>query len=203
MFEEERPHLVPLPLEPFRYWQRGMRTVDLYGCVEVAAAFYSLPPGWIGRVIHAEWDDRLVRIVDPTTGQLLREHERQERGRREIKDEDRSPRTPPSTQAVLEQAHRAGPRIGAVAAQIHEHDGEAGVRRIRGLLALARKRGASIVDEACALALETGVPTYRFVRRYLDHRPALPLTLRQVDPLIRELTHYRDLIDRLTQEEPT
>ena len=32
----------------------------------------------------------------------------------------------------------------------------------------------------------------------LDRRPAPPLSLRQVDPLIRELTHYRDLIDRRT-----
>jgi hypothetical protein len=41
-----------------------------------------------------------------------------------------------------------------------------------------------------------GAPTYRFLRRYLERR--LPLTLRQVDPLIRQLTLYRDLIDRKT-----
>ena len=39
---------------------------------------------------------------------------------------------------------------------------------------------------------------YRFVRRFLERRPQL--TLRQVDPLIRELTHYRDLIDIKLQE---
>ncbi len=32
--------------------------------------------------------------------------------------------------------------------------------------------------------------------------PRRPLTLRQVDPLIRELTHYRDIIARKTQEAP-
>ena len=42
MFEEERPALGPLPLEPFRYHQYGRRTVHLDGCVEVSA-----PPGWI------------------------------------------------------------------------------------------------------------------------------------------------------------
>ena len=41
-------------------------------------------------------------------------------------------------------------------------------------------------------------PTYRFLRRYLERRPPAPLTLRQVDPLIRQLTLYRDLIDRKT-----
>jgi hypothetical protein len=47
-------------------------------------------------------------------------------------------------------------------------------------------------------ALEIGVPTYRFLRRYVERRPPVALTLRQVDPLIRQLTLYRDLIDRKT-----
>ena len=36
--------------------------------------------------------------------------------------------------------------------------------------------------------------------RLLERRPPVPLTLRQVDPLIRQLTLYRDLIDRRTGE---
>lgn len=42
-----------------------------------------------------------------------------------------------------------------------------------------------------------GVENYRFVRRYLERRPQL--SLRHVDPLIRELTEYRDLINLKTQ----
>jgi hypothetical protein len=34
------------------------------------------------------------------------------------------------------------------------------------------------------------------VRRYLERSPKAPLTLRQVDPLIRELSQYRDLIQQ-------
>ena len=49
--------------------------------------------------------------------------------------------------------------------------------------------------DAAKASLEHGAPTYRFVRHYLQRRPAAPLTLRQVDPLIRQLTLYRDLID--------
>jgi len=43
-----------------------------------------------------------------------------------------------------------------------------------------------------------GVHEYRFVRRYLERGPQL--SLRQVDPLIRELVQYRDLINLRTQE---
>src|SRR3984885_7693389 len=39
MFAEEKPSLLPLPLEPFRYYQYGERVVHLDGCVEVDAAY--------------------------------------------------------------------------------------------------------------------------------------------------------------------
>ena len=53
------------------------------------------------------------------------------------------------------------------------------------------------------MALEVQLPTYQFVRRYVERQQAqLPLTLTQVDPLIRRLTEYRDLIDRRCEGEP-
>ena len=73
------------------------------------------------------------------------------------------------------------------------------MRRILGVLSLAKKHGPATVDEACAGALEIGVPTYRFVKRYLARGSPLRLGLKQVDPLIRQLTEYRDLIDRMTR----
>ena len=72
------------------------------------------------------------------------------------------------------------------------------MRRILGVLALAKKYGPAAVDDAAKAALELQVPSYRFVRRYLERHPSAPLTLKQVDPLIRQLTLYRDLIDRQT-----
>jgi ligand-binding sensor domain-containing protein len=70
MFAEEKPHLLPLPLEPFRYYQYGERVVHLDGCVEVEAAYYGLPPGWIGRSVKVQWDALHVRILHPSTSQL-------------------------------------------------------------------------------------------------------------------------------------
>jgi hypothetical protein len=45
LFTEERPALRPLPVEPFRYYQFGRRTVHLDNCIEVDAGYYSAPPG--------------------------------------------------------------------------------------------------------------------------------------------------------------
>ena len=73
-------------------------------------------------------------------------------------------------------------------------------------LSLAKKHGPAAVNEACAAGLECGAASYRFVRRFLERRsvPANALVLKQIDPLIRQLTLYRDAIERRTQEgDPT
>lgn len=200
MFAEEKPTLQPLPVEPFRYYQYGERTVHLDGCVEVEAAYYSTPPGWISRRVQVQWDGQYVRVLNPENGQLLREHLRQERGRHRILDEDRPQRTPLGILKLLDRAAKAGTHIGAFSKQLHARQGEPGIRRILGLVSFSKKYGSALVDQACAMALELETYDYRFVRRYLEHQGELPVTLRQVDPLIRQLTLYRDLIEERTKE---
>jgi hypothetical protein len=106
---------------------------------------------------------------------------------------------PWSTAKLLQRASRSGGQIGVFCETLFRHQGEPGIRRILGVLSLARKYGTAAVEDACAAALEIGVSEYRFVRRYLERRPQL--TLRQVDPLIRELTEYRDFINLKTKEQ--
>jgi transposase len=203
MFAEEKPFLQALPLEPFRYYQYGERTVHLDGCVEVEAAYYGAPPGWIGHKVHVQWDAMFVRLLDPKTGELLREHLSGKRGGHRIRDADRPRRTPLKMLQLLARAHKAGPNIGAVCDAIHARQGELGMRRIQGVFQLVKKYGSAATDDACAAALELRVAEYRFVRRYLERRPQAPLSLRQVDPLIRELTEYRDLIQQRIHFEET
>jgi Mu transposase-like protein len=198
MFAEERPALGPLPLEPFRYYRFGDRTVHLDGCVEVEAAYYGAPPGWIGRRVHVQWNDAHVRLIEPTAGQLLREHFRSPRGHHRIDDRDRPARTPPTTLVLLGRAATAGAAIGAVCRQIYAQGTAHSVRQILGVLALAKKHGVAVVEEAATTALEIGVPTYRFLRKYIERRPSVPVTLRQIDPLIRQLSLYRDLVTQKT-----
>jgi transposase len=198
MFAEEKPFLQPLPIEPFRYYQYGERVVHLDNCVEVERAYYGLPPGWIGREVKVQWDSLHVRILNPQNYQLLREHLRQFPGNYSINEEDRSKKTPLSTVQLLARAAKAGTYIGQLCQAIYRNEAELGIRRILGVVALAKKHGVAAVDDACAAALDLGVESYRFVRRYLERRPQL--SLRHVDPLIRELTEYRDLINLKIQQ---
>ena len=203
MFAEEKPALLPLPLEPFRYYQFGDRTVHPDGCVEVDAAYYSTPPGWIGRSVKVQWDSLFVRILDPKTGQLMREHVRQKRGLHRFKEQDRSPRTPLRVHQLLWRTEQAGSHIGIFCRTLYQNQGQIAVRRIQGVLALAKKFGTPAVDKACAVALEMRVHEYRFIRHYLEHCPPTPVSLQQVDPLIRNLLEYRELIQQKTQEHLT
>ena len=171
MFAEEKPALRELPIEPFRYYRYGERTVNLDGCVEVEAAYYGAPPGWIGRKVQVQWDDLHVRLLDPKTGQLLREHLRTRRGFHRIEEADRpharrrprrrcfAVRTPPARtsarSASRSTAPKASPACGA----------SSGCSPSPGSTA---RRPSTTRPTA---ALEMGAPTYRFVRTYLERRP--------------------------------
>ena len=201
MFAEEKPTLQQLPIEPFRYYQYGERAVHMDGCVEVEAAYYSAPPGWIGRRVQVQWDRMHVRLLDPKTGQLLREHLHQPRGTHRILPEDRQQKTPFTTQQLLQRSTNAGDRIGVVCKTMHAQKGQAAVRRIQGVLALAKRYGTAAVDDACGVAIDLEVYDYPFVRNYLNKKGPAPLTLAQVDPLIRQLSLYRDVIDKREQSQ--
>jgi transposase len=198
MFAEEAPCLRPLPAEPFRFYEHALRTVHLDGCIELGAAYYGVPPAWIHRVVAVQWDERWVRILDPKSGALLREHRKQPRGWRRVAPEDRPARTPQGTERLLARSRSAGVSIGAVCAAIFARSGQDGVRRILGVLSLAKQHGVLHTERACSAALELGMPEYRFVKKWLERHPAAPLPLRQVDPLIRELVQYRELVQQLT-----
>jgi hypothetical protein len=125
--------------------------LHLDGCVEVEAAYYGAPSGWIGRTVRVQWDELFVRLLDPKTNQLLREHVRPKRGRYRIKPEDHSKRTPLRVSQLLWRAGRAGAHVGALCEAIHRQQGEVGVRRILGVLSLAKKYGRLLLRKRAPL----------------------------------------------------
>jgi hypothetical protein len=198
MFAEELPALQPLPIDSFRAFNYGTRVAHRDGCVEVTGAYYSVPPGSAFDRVHVQWDERCVRILDVRTGELLRQHVRQRKGGYRIHTKDESPRRPPQTLDVLRRARNAGEHVGKVCEHIEREAGQTGMRSMLGVLSLVKKHGRSAVEHACRFALEAGYPSYRFIRRYIDRRVESGPDVRQVDELIRDLTHYRDVIDRKT-----
>ena len=76
----ERAALQPLPVERFPFFQEGQRIVHRDGHVEVAKAYYSVPPEYLGHTLWVRWDVRLVRIFNGRMEQIA-VHVRQEPGR--------------------------------------------------------------------------------------------------------------------------
>lgn len=199
MFAEERSSLLPLPGEPFRYYQHAVRVVHLDGCIEVAKAYYAVPPGLIGRQVHVRWDNHRVRILDPNTGQLLREHLRTRDGFFRVDPRDRSPRTPPQIEQLVQRARIAGKHVGALCERIEQRRHQFAAREILGVLSLVKRHGIAWIDACCRTALERDVDSYRVVAR-LAKRPHDPgQLLQQADGLIRDLSHYRDVVRRMTE----
>ena len=77
--EAERAVLGPLPSDRFPSFQEARRIVSRDGHVEVAKAYYSAPPEYLGRTVWARWDARLVRIFNSRMEQIA-VHVRQEPG---------------------------------------------------------------------------------------------------------------------------
>ena len=208
-FAEELPLMQPLPVSPCRRFHFGRRKVRSTGEVEVEALLYPAPATHVGGWVQVQHDDQVVRLIDEATGLLLVEHRRgtSVQGRATTAEAGKglssssSPSVPPTVELV-KRGRLLGPNIGdlcaAIAAVDHE---EFAVRRIRAVLKSAERDGVDHVEVACKAALQAGAPTYRCVRAWLDHHPPIPLT--QIDPLIRELTAYRDVVARCSSSTTT
>jgi hypothetical protein len=103
-------------------------------------------------------------------------------------------RAPLGTLQLLARAERAGTHIGAFCqAYLPRRRRTGGAPHPGCALALGQEVRTGGGRGSLLAALELQVHEYRFVRRYLERRPTTDL--QQVDPLIRELVHYRDLIN--------
>ena len=104
------------------------------------------------------------------------------------------------TLQLLSELSRSGKHVATLADELRKkHGDEDVIRKLLGMRSLVKKYGGAAVDEASGAVLDIGVCDYSALRRYLERRPAPPLSLAQIDPLIRQLSHYRELIDQKTE----
>lgn len=197
MLAEERSSLLPLPLEPFRYYQYGERTVHLSRSKRRTTARHRA-----GSAGECRCSGTLTTFACSTRAPVS--YSGSTCGTREAAAGSTTKtgpkKTPLSTHQLLARADRTGAQIGVLCRGMHQTSGEPSVRQILGVLSLVKKYGGATVEDACATALEMGAGHYRFVRRYLERQAPPSLSLRQIDPLIRQLELYRDLIEAKTKE---
>lgn len=198
LFEIEKTSLQTLPLELFPCYQEGERTVHRDGHVEVAKAYYSVPPEYLGRKLWVRWDSRFVRIYNQRFEQVAL-HSRVQPGRfhtlrTHIADQKISA-VERGAEFLLRKAFRAGPAIGKWAKAMLDERGIEGVRVLQGLLALSSRYPVEVLDQAAEHALNSQCFRLRPLRELCGRFQREPVPeFSQRGPLIRPLSEYQNFM---------
>ena len=194
MFEIEKSALLPLPAERFPYFHEDQRIVHRDGHVEVAQAYYSVPPEYMGHTVWARWDTRLVRILDSRMQQIAL-HARHEIGKFQTAPQHLASRkmalVEQGATELLRRARLIGPQTGRWAEAVLKERSIEGVR----VLSLVKQHSSGAVERACELACAHGAFRLRALRALLKE----PIKQDQFEfmqehPLIRNLHDYGTLV---------
>jgi transposase len=203
--EVEQAALLPLPIERFACFREAQRTVNRDGHVEVAKAYYSAPPEYVGRRVWARWDGRTVRIFDKQLQQIAI-HAQLEPGRfatddRHIVAEKRSG-IERGTAWWLRKARFIGADTGRWAENIVQQRGVHGVRTLMGLVGLTNKHTDTAIDQACRVAQSHGAYRLRDIRNLIKRQAPTQEQFEFIaeHPLIRSLADYGQLVHDAFEE---
>lgn len=204
MFEEERASLTPLPLASFAFFEEMVRTVADDRLVRVDSSNYAARPAAIGSKVTVRLYAHLVEIRDRQTGALLRTHARSERpGATVMPDDDRIFNPSRQIELLWKLAREIGPNCVTICQQWFAREGRPGQRRMWGLVGLARRHPAALVEQACTKAALQQRVTLKaitlMVNELADAAPeAEPPPLTQQHELIRDAGDYAEFFAAAT-----
>jgi transposase len=197
-FEEiERPALLALPVERFPFFHEGRRSVNRDGHCEVAKAYYSAPPEFVGRDVWVRWDSRLVRLFNEKWEQVA-VHARAEPGRFRT-DANHIPKKRVSciergANVLLKQLAIVGPSVKDWSEAMLQARGVEGIRVLQGLKALASKHDATALNRACETAMTYGALRLKSIRALLKSTSEVKqqeqFSFLEEHPVIRPLSDY-------------
>lgn len=172
MFEEEKPYLKPLPLEPFRYFKQETRTVYDDGTIQVGDSYYAANPAPLGSEVTVRIYEDQVEILDSRM-EVIRRHPKSRRpGSLMMKPEDRIFNPSRETDRLLAQAERIGPHTFELCETLFNEEGRTGQRRMYGLVNLVRHYAACHIEKAAEIALRNGLRSSKALRRMIESMAA-------------------------------
>lgn len=170
MFEEERPHLRPLPLLGMQYFTEQQRCVNDDTCVRVDHSSYAARPAAIGSVVLVRLFEHRLEIRNLKDGQLLRTHARADKpGTVVLPADERLFNPSRETQRILSQAKAIGESAQQLCQTLFEREGRVGQRKLWGIVGLVRHYPKRLVDSACARAMTEGCTAMVVSRRSLSN----------------------------------
>ena len=198
LYREEQPHLLALPLEGFRCFTPGVRTVDDAGLVQIEGAYYAAGEAALASVVTIRVYAHAIEILD-RTGTVLRRHAKALRkGAFVMAESDRLFNPSRHTARVLARAAQIGPQTAALAQVLFARLGRPGQRALYGLASLPRTYACADIEAVCARLLAADCISYAAIKTALSRRAeeaqavvALAPPLTQSGPGIRDLTEYQ------------
>jgi transposase len=197
MFLEEKPHLKSLPIEWFKYFEQGTRTVDDSGLIQVKGSYYAAMPAIPGSEVMVRVFEKDIEIYDLGSSLLRRHHRATRKGHYEIKDEERLFNPSRETTRLLERASKIGSQTATFCAELFKERGRIGQKGIYGIVNLSRDYKREQIEKACEISLSSRNLSYQAVKRILerasDSTKGGALILKQLDSkLIRPLEDYQN-----------
>jgi transposase len=195
----ERPALLTLPSERLAFFHEAERSVHRDGHVEIARAYYSVPPEYLGRKVWVRWDGRVVRIFNHRFEQIAL-HPQTDPGRFSTHDQHIAPEKISGVERgatwLLQRASLIGPEADRWAQQMLIERGIQGLRVLQGLLSLPKHHPAEVIERACQVASSRGLYRLRAIRQAIAEDPGQQdqFEFIEQDPIIRDLTEYGQLV---------
>lgn len=198
--EEERPALLPLPPERFPFFHEARRKVHRDCHVEVARAYYSVPPEYLGRGVWARWDAHKVRIFNGRMEQVAM-HARVEEGRFSTHPGHIAPEKISAAEAgpepLLQKIAHVGRESWRWARDVVDQRGVMGTRVLMGLLSLTGKYESKEIEEACRQARSHGTWRLRSVRELLKRGSEQEqIEFMEEHELIRSMSEYGAMVPK-------
>jgi transposase len=204
----ERPALRPLPAERFAFFHEAQRIVSRDGHIEVAKAYYSAPPEYLGRTVWVRWDARVVRVFNERMHEVAI-HVRHEPGRFSTHGAHIAPEKISGIERgakwLMTKIRLIGPSTTAWAEAMLTSRGIEGTRVLMGLMALTKKHSSNTLENACKTALSHAEFRLRALRALIARKPevaqaALPFL--DEHPLIRPLEDYARIVAAAAARKP-
>jgi len=214
MFQEERSQLKALPIEGFRYFTEGTRTVLDDTTVQADGAWYAARPAPIGSIVLVRLYAHEIEIRDLKTLALIRRHSRaMHKGEVNLPDAERVFNPSRQTRQILARAEAIGAKTQELCRQLFDRRGREGQKSMWGIVGLGSRYPAWLLEQACAMALARHIQSYKAVRAIADQLFSQVVTdldarqgelsldsptplLTQEHELIRDLTEYAEFFKR-------
>jgi transposase len=199
LFQEEKPHLTPLPTGRFASFEEGRRSVHRDGHVEVAKAYYSVPPEYTDRQVWVRWDGHMVRVFNGKMEQIA-VHVQVEEGRFQTQEQHihshKISEVEKGTVWLLRRAALIGTHTEHWARMMLEARGIQGVRVLVGLLSLTHTYSRDQIDRACDIAQTHGAVRLKTIRQLLQRGGSRQQQFEFIDehPIIRHLEDYQAIV---------